>query len=370
MEKEKYDDLDRMDGRSIYYLPDHLLMDTGDWLTRIRDLRALVATSKRFQALFEQKLYKLDTQGGDRWSFALHWAVNRSDISVVGKVMKFGCNLNCFTCFNKKRPEEKMTALVHAMHLKNLSITTLLIGAGANVDIALTPSDRPIFLALKNNWHGIFKLLHSFGNANLRVLNKKNRGPLTVAVRQNDMETVKYLLSAPVLVEEETHTTASNPLYEAMMCGNFSIFSTLLLSGRFSPNTLCQDGKTLLRHAYDGKEIGFFSSLLHDKRTDLDFGEDLNSEILLHAMRDQNRVVVQLLLAHPKLTDPPYNFFAEACWLQENLIAWEAVNVFNVDKETATEWRKCANAAQYFTLADFITHKFGLDPALDCDVDI
>ncbi|KAM3518240.1 hypothetical protein NHJ13051_008333 [Beauveria bassiana] len=326
--------------RSLTRLPNHLLVEIGSRLHR-GDLRALVMTNKRFHAVFEEMLYKKYTSV---FGFAksLFWAARRSDFVVANKIIKFGGDLD--SGFGRhQKSKQRMTALVLSMIHGHRAMATMLVAAGANVDVAPSTSKIPVFLALKKNWLDVLKLMVAVGKPNLAVIDEVGHGLLTAAAHLNHLMAVQYLLSVASHLRLNGSEKAT-AFHGAILHNNFAMLSLLLKSPHTSPNAPCEQGKTPLQLACEQGKIDFVRALLGDAR----------------ALQAQRFDLVMLLLKHKNVCRPSAMVFTMACELKRELIAGMALELLKLSKQRASEWRSFAQKHGLCDLVSMMTQMFEL----------
>ncbi|KAK8146237.1 hypothetical protein G3M48_003396 [Beauveria asiatica] len=343
---------------SLNRLPNHLLVDIGSRLHHCGDLRALVMTSKRFHALFEEMLYKKDTSGPDDTK-SLFWAATRNDLVIANKVINFGGNLDA-PSGELNKTKQVVTALVYSIMKRNRAMATMLVVAGANVDKAPNASKIPVFLALEKNWLNVLELMVSVGKANLAVINEKGYGLLTAAAHLNDLKAVRYLLSVASRLGLK-RPEKSTAFHGAILRNNFAMLSLLLKSPHTSPNTPCKQGKTPLQLACEEGKIDFVRALLSDARVSPQLPDTRSNDCLvLKALQAQKLDLVMLLLKHKNVCRPSAMVFTEACKLKRELIAGMALELLGPSKQQAMEWRNYAQEHGLCDLVSMMTQMFEL----------
>ncbi|KAJ6782939.1 hypothetical protein PWT90_03091 [Aphanocladium album] len=324
----------------INKLPDYLLVQIGGWLRCRGDLRAMVMTSKRFHALFEEKLYTLDTTTFVT-SRSLWWAARECDFVVADKVIKFGCNIDA-SCDILKPSFHRITAVVAALRRKHPAMVALLVTAGANVDTAPNREHIPVFMALENKWLDTLKLLCSVGNANLDVMDNYGHGILTAAARQNDLKAVRYLLSISSRLGAKDAET-STPFHQAIHHHNVEMIALLLKSQSISPETPDAAGMTPLQLACEHNRVLIARLLLDDGRAVAIPTETNGRSLLVQALQKCKFNLAMLLLTHKNPYPSSAMAFTEACKAQKELIAWKALEMLDPTEQQAVEWRNCAH---------------------------
>ncbi|PMB68849.1 Kinase D-interacting substrate [Beauveria bassiana] len=347
--------------KSLNRLPNHLLVEIGSRLLR-GDLRALVMTNKRFHAVFEEILYEKDTSVFGI-AKSLFWAARRSDFVVANKIIKFGGDLD--SGFGRQQEsKQRMTALVLSMIHGHRAMATMLVAAGANVDVAPSTSKIPVFLALKKNWLDVLKLMVAVGKPNLAVIDEVGHGLLTAAAHLNHLEAVQYLLSVASHLRLNGSEKAT-AFHGAILHNSFAMLSLLLKSPHTSPNApceqSCEQGKTPLQLACEQGKIDFVRALLGDARVSPQLPDAKSNDCLvLKALQAQKFDLVMLLLTHENCCKPAAVVFTEACKLKRELIAGMALELLDPSEQQASEWRKLAQEHGLCDLVNMLTQMFEL----------
>jgi ankyrin repeat protein len=237
-----------------------------------------LAASMGHLAICEQLLeFGADVNGGCRYSTPLVAAVGHPRIEALlrergaretvfnavaeGSVAKTRKFLDAEPSLVHVRDETDMTPLFLAASLRAVGLMTLLLDAGADVNVVADGSYgiSPIHQASRGgprpHARAAITLLHSRG-ADLDARNKGGVAPLHMAVRDRDFQAVRALLEHGAEVDIEDRGRKSTPLRRAVAntgrpgtAGTQDVateITSLLLKHGANPNHVNRSGKTVL----------------------------------------------------------------------------------------------------------------------------
>lgn len=117
----------------------------------------------------------------------LHWAATVGNKMILELLIRYGANVNALDVSNK-------TPLFEAARLHQLEVVNFLLSCGAEVNLTDNQGWTPLLRAFqKSGGDEIIKAL-VFHGADVNVLGSRRESPLHLAVAQNNIEIVKFLL--------------------------------------------------------------------------------------------------------------------------------------------------------------------------------
>ena len=183
-------------------------------------------------------------------STSLFKAIKQKNINELKKILASRIELNF-------EDEENGIPLMKTVELNSLPMTKMLIGAGANPDYITSNHPIPVLhMAIKSKFDQITDFLLTTG-ASVKIKNNENENAIFLAIRQNNLDLVKKLISytIPLNVVNKNNLT---PLYIAVGLKELPIIKSLL-NAHADPNF---NGLSCLKLAQDLHEVKIINVLI------------------------------------------------------------------------------------------------------------
>lgn len=267
----------------------------------------------------------VDASHGYRWR-AIHYAVREGEIECLKILIKNGADVNAkifywdwtplhlaairesttiLEILLKQKPSlnaldnEKKTPLAWAFKKNNYESVEMLLRAGSDVNFKFSdyPEETLLHRACRNSDVKMVELLLKYG-ANVDAKNASGETPLYLAAEAGNLEMVELLLKYKANTCIPNKTILTTPLMEAARNGHIEVVKSLLTSDVKSIDAQNHNGCTALHIALRCGHLDIFRLLLEHKPS-LHIVDNESSTLLMHAIRNKQEEIVELLLRDP-----------------------------------------------------------------------
>lgn len=347
----------------LLHLPNELFLVLEGFLSTA-SINALVRTCRLLFDMFDHRLYLLNARQGD--SSALKWAVHEGLLGTTKKALAAGADVNSRrpSGQSKRGPEGSIyattlmddipytTPLTMAVDAGKLEIATLLIAAGAEVDI--NPRENgggaPLLSAVGRDDLDMVKLLLSSGCIDLISPLRYGINILTIAVQNSCLQLIPYILdnvqeadlhrpmgTSPLSIAVQTsrsdvvqllldslkinHTLADDTGRTALSwaatvevaIGHEDILQLLIGSGKFDLNSIDRHGRSPIALAAEAGNHDSVALLLATPGVDPNLLDNNGLSPILLALQHGQVEAVMILMASDKVITPIDALFRLAC---------------------------------------------------------
>ncbi|ERF76446.1 hypothetical protein EPUS_07326 [Endocarpon pusillum Z07020] len=219
---------------------------------------------------------------------ALYVAVKLDRLSIASLLLAHGANVDWKD--NKGRP-----LLIHATKNRNLEMVQLLQKSGANVEACDSKKKTALWISVESHQHKILDFLLRVASAAPNVNASNLDTPLTMAVKAECNQCVRRLLVFGAYVEAE-QSDRDHVLHHAVMSNSARILQSLLARG-VSPDPQDASGRTPL-HLAVLRQNATAARLLLKAFAATDTGDVSNRSPLHDAVSAGNETLVRVLVEY------------------------------------------------------------------------
>lgn len=295
-----------MSASDLAQLPTDLVLAIAEFLPDA-SLYALLLTSRCLFEKLDRALYVRDARHNN--SFVLRWAAHRGIVSSVKKALAAGADPNAGSQLDPQdlyetrlRSYTRDSALSIAAGAGNMEIASLLLAAGALVDIPRRDSQMPpLFAAVERDRLDMVKFLLERGNISLgSVVEIRGIDLLAHAIRHASPGLVGYVLDN--ITADFDNPMAESPLISSVRAKRSDLLPLFLSSDKLNPSHPDRAGRTALMHATMPRpptsvSEGMFKILLDSGKFDPNSFDDEGKTIFAWACIAGSESNVRSLLA-------------------------------------------------------------------------
>jgi ankyrin repeat protein len=245
------------------------------------------------------------------WRTPLCYAALYSRIDVAALLLAHHADPNTKPSIEKPNSDGPQTPLQIAASKGNLHMASMLVAAGARVDIRTGIGRTALHFAAVGGYSDVIRFLIERG-ADVNVRDVNGVSPLDDTVWRGHLEATTILLSEGAQLNHAVKDTGATPINEAAFCGKTDVLRYLL---RFHPNLLTPDkrGYTPLensvRMGHEDAAVLLFEAASQEQKTPMFLSKIMDAAI----KKDASLLVEELLRDGVSVNDslangaPPLN---------------------------------------------------------------